>query len=102
MVAVPGDRLRLGVDIDQSRLPRIRKFPPPTIRQKSNFRVGDDPGVESLWSTRGRLWRSTAACSLKAGPDSRHELLEVALAPDVLPQLRRDRVGCMLVVARMP
>ena len=56
----------------------------------------------SLWSTRGRLWRSTAACSLKAGPDSRHELLEVALAPDVLPQLRRDRVGCMLVVARMP
>src|ERR1035438_8436911 len=47
-----------------------------TNRQMDRFRIADDPGVESLWSTRGRLWRSTAACSLKAGPDSRHELLE--------------------------
>jgi hypothetical protein len=35
----------------------------------------------------GDVYGGVAACSLKAGPDSRHELLEVALTPpDVLPQ----------------
>src|ERR1017187_6266780 len=66
---------------------------------RANVRVADDTGVESLWSTRvygGVLLRVLS----KAGTDGPCELLEVALAPDVLPQLRRARVGCMLVVAR--
>src|ERR1035437_9486004 len=73
----------------------------PTRPFRDRVRIADDTGVASLWSTRvygGVLLRVLS----KAGTDGPCELLEVALAPEVLPRLRRAGVGCMLVVARMP
>jgi len=52
----------------------------------ASVRTADDTGVEGLWSTRvygGLLLRVLS----KAGTDGPCELLEVALAHDVLPQL---------------
>ena len=58
-------------------------------------------GASKDWSSGYEGVYGGAAGSFKAVPDSRHELRVVALTPDMLLQLSRNRVGCMLVVARM-